>query len=320
MATVSEVKTSNGGFQLDCEFQNFPVTFVNALRRICISGVPTVVISDIEILKNTSQLPHEMMKHRVEMLPINVSPEDAHTIREAKVELRVLPKDENRTITTDDFVVESGREGLIMKDRDFGTPLLFLKLKAGEEVHIKGRLSIENQNASQVCTATTKWHIDPELAKQNKKVYVEEGGDPRVFDNFVIQRSYSRDENGRPNWFDVSIESVGVLPAKVILKYAIQVLKKMLMDYMKEAVENIARESEENVYSISLEKGGHTLGALLQEVLYSDKNINFVSYDIPHPLKSVMVIRFATAKTPENVLKLAQDTIAEYCSIVENVL
>ena len=77
MPSVENVRTANKGFELSCEFRHFPVTFVNALRRLVLSGVPTVVIQDVQILENTTQLPHEMMKHRVEMLPVNVTPEDA---------------------------------------------------------------------------------------------------------------------------------------------------------------------------------------------------------------------------------------------------
>lgn len=323
MATVENFKSSNKGFELSCEFKHFPVSFVNALRRILIGNLPTVVIRDVQILENTTQLPHEMLKHRVEMLPVNVSPTDAAVIKDAKIELRILPDKENdriRTITTDDFVVESGREHILMRDRDLDTPLLFLRVRKGESVHIKARLALENEQVSQVCTATTMWHVDPELAKEARKKFVEEGNDPRIFDNSVVQRYFSRDENGRPNWIDMSIESVGVLPSKELLKMAIGILRKKIDEYLREAMENIQRESDENSYVISMEKGGHTLGYLMQEVIYSDSNVNFVAYDIPHPLRSTMVLKFNTSKKPESILKTAKDALDEYCSVVEKSL
>jgi DNA-directed RNA polymerase subunit L len=323
MSIVENLKTANGGAELSCEFRNFPVTFVNAIRRLTLSGVPTVVIQDVDIVENTTQLPHEMIKHRVEMLPVNVSPDDATTIRDSKIELRILPdtkSDKIRTITTDDFVIESSRGKILMNDRDFNTPILFIRVRPGETIHIKARLGINSQSASQVCNCSTKWHIDPERAKIDKKNHVEAGGDPDVFDNFYIQRSYSVDEKNRPNWIDMSIESVGVLPAKEILKYAIGILENRLDNYMKEALEKIVREKEEGSYTISLDQGGHTLGALLQEVMYSDANVEFVGYDIPHPLRNTMVIRFHTKKSPESILKNAVDMIKEYCAVVEKAL
>jgi len=320
MATIDNFKISNRGFELSCEIRNVPVSFTNALRRTLLSKIPTVVIRDVEILDNTTQMPHEMLKHRFEMLPVNVSPEDTATIRDAKIELRVLGEAKDRMLTTDDFVVESGREKILMRDRDMDTPLVFLRVRKGESVHIKGRLAVETANVSQVCTATTSWKVDPELAKIDKKKYVDDGGDARAFDNFYIQRSFSRDERGRPNWFDLSIESVGVMKARDIMKYAISILRKQLDDYMKDAVENIRREQEEGSYTITLDQGGHTLGALLQEVIYSDQNVGFVSYDIPHPLRNTMVLRFHSKKSPEGILRTAKETIEEYYSLVEKVL
>lgn len=323
MSTLENLKTVNKGFDLSCEFHNFPIAFVNGLRRTLISGVPVVVIQDVQILENTSQLPHEMLKHRVEMLPVNVSPEDASTIRESKVELHILPDKESdkiRTITTDDFVVESTRGKILMRDRDYDTPVLFLRVRPGETVRIKARLGVDTKNASHVSTCSTKWHIDPQRAIEDKKVFVEKGGDPITFDNFHIQYSYSRNEKDRPSCIDMVVESVGVLSCKDLLKYAVGILKSQVETYMKEAVEKINREKEAGSYNISIEQGGNTIGALMQEVMYTDENVDFVGYDIPHPLRDTMVLRFHTKKNPESILKIAYDTIKEYCAIVEKAL
>jgi DNA-directed RNA polymerase subunit L len=128
------------------------------------------------------------------------------------------------------------------------------------------------------------------------------------------------DEKGRPNWFDFKVESVGVLKAKDILETALKILRKRLEDYMKEAVNNIRREQDEGSYSIVLQQGGYTVGVLLQAVLYSDQNINFASFDIPHPLKKDMAIQMNTPKQPEAMLKAAREEIEEYCSVVEKGL
>jgi DNA-directed RNA polymerase alpha subunit len=323
MASIEKIKVSNRGFELGCELRNFPVSFVNGLRRILIGNIPTVVVRDVKILENTTQLPHEMLKHRMEMLPINVAPTDSTTIKDAKIKIRILPDTENdktRTITTDDFAVESINSNIIMNDRDLDTPLLFLRVRKGESVHIEARLALENEQVSQVCTVTSGWHIDPDLAKEARKAFAEAGNDVRIFDNSMIQRYYSRNDNGRPNWFDFSVESVGVLKSKDILSMGVNILRKQVDTYIKEALDNIQRESDENTYSISLDQGGHTVGYLMQEVIYSDSNVNFVSYDILHPLKKTMVLRFNTTKKPESILNIAKDVIEEYCLVVEKGL
>jgi len=320
MASVKNLKSSNKGFELSLELLNFPVSFVNAVRRITLSGIPTVVIRDVQIYENTSQMPHEMLKHRMEMLPVNVLPDDAAKIRDTTVDIHIIPnKEQNGVIdvTTNNFT-DGG--DIIMKDRDLNTPILFIRLRPGEGIRMRGRLALETQTASQVCTATTGWHIDPELAKNNRAKFIEEGGDSRLFDNFTIQKSYSRDENGYPNWFDMSIESVGVLKSIDILKIAVKVLRKRVDEYVKEALDVIQHENDEGSYTVSTHQGGHTIGALMQNMLYINRNINFVSYDIPHPLRDVLVIRFNTLLPPESAIKTAQDMIYEYCSALEKVL
>jgi DNA-directed RNA polymerase subunit L len=320
MAELLNTRESNRGHEFHCELKNVPSTFANGLRRVLLSDIPTVVIRDVEILENTSQMPHEMLKHRVEMLPVNVLPSDASTIRDAKIELRILPDAKPRTLYNTDFVVDSARPTILMNDRDLGTPLLFVRLRPNETLHIRGRLVVETKTASQVCTATSMWHIDDERAKEDKREFVEDDeGNPVLFDNFYVQRSYSRDENGRPNWFDLNVESVGVIPAKQLVKMSAGILRGLVDSYMKEALENIERHKD-GEYRIQIKQGGHTVCALLQEVIYTNIPVNFVSYDIPHPLRPDTVLRFQTKQDPESVLKTAQGIIEEYCAIVEKGL
>jgi len=320
MAEVLNMRESNRGNEFHCELKNVPSTFVNGLRRVLLSDIPTVAIRDVEILENTSQMPHEMLKHRVEMLPVNVVPSDASTIRDAKIELRLLPDAKPRNIYNTDFVVESARPTILMNDRDLGTPLLFVRLRPNETIHIRGRLVVETKTASQVCTASSMWHIDENRAKEDKREFVEDDeGNPVLFDNFYNQRSYSRDENGRPNWFDLNVESVGVINAKQLVKISSGILKGLVDSYVKEALNNIER-LKDGEYRIQIKQGGHTVCALLQEVIYTKIPVNFVSYDIPHPLRADTVLRFQTKQDPESVLKTAQGIVEEYCGIVEKGL
>lgn len=321
MPEIRNIKTLNDGRDLTAELVHFPVGFVNAIRRILLSGIPTVVIRDVQILDNTTQMPHEMLRHRMEMLPVNVTPDESGVIKDAKIELRMPVIKEAKIVTTEDFTIEAGREGILMKDPEFGTPCLFLKVRAGESVHMTGRLAVESEGVSQVETATTSWHIDPDMAKDQRKKYIQDHPEDkdadRYFDNFLIQRCYSRDDRGRPNWFNLQIKSVGVLKARELLKLAVQILKKRVDEYVTLALKNIKHEKDDGTYSVSLDIGGHTIGVLMQEVIYADE-VQFVSYDIPHPLKPEMVLRFNTKKAPEKVLETAKKSIEEYCSLIDN--
>jgi len=337
MATLSII--SNSKFNTKLEFRNFPLTFVNSLRRIVLSDIPTVVIRDVQIITNTSQMPHEMLKHRMELLPVNVEHTNTQIIKECSLELKVTPQKDYNKVTTDDFIVTNGRANVLMKDRELDTPLLFLHLKPNEGVHIKAKLAVEN--SSQVSNTSMSFHVDPQKAEYDRSAYLAKEMDKRkqqavsmgvewdvesdkkfidednkIFDNHYIQRSYSKDLTGRPDWIDFSVESVGVLNAKEIIRLAVQRFKTKIDEWLKEAVDNIQKGDG---YTIKT-KGNHTVGSVAQEIIYNSGDVTFVSYDIPHPLKPDMVIKLVTDKQPEDILKDFKKDFQGYCEILEKEL
>jgi DNA-directed RNA polymerase subunit L len=320
---MENVRTSLNGFRLDAELKNVPVSFVNALRRILLAEIPTVVVSNIQILENSSSMTHEMIRHRMEMLPVNVRAEEVAVVRDTKLELRVVADKEPREVTTDDFVGTGPRGDILLKDRDLGTPLLFMVLKPGESIHIKANLVIQSIKTSQVCISTFRNHIVPDIVKCDRDTFVSQAGDDpvaqreaaRVFDTFHIQRCFSRNkETGRPDWFDLTVESIGVTPARDLLKKAVEVLQDKIAEFVKLPV---LRE-EEGWYRIEVPGETHTLGALVQEMVYLANTTEFVSMDIGHPLVPKLAIRFYT-KTggPDAVIERFQKEASALC---ENVL
>jgi DNA-directed RNA polymerase subunit L len=294
------------------ELRDVPVQFANAIRRMLLNETPVVEIADVQILENTTLMPHEVMKHRVEMLPVNVRPSEEDVVRNARILLRIpATDDEVRIVTTDDFVVESTRTDLLMKDVDLGTPMFFLKLKKGESVHLTCRLKV-NPMSSQVCVATYNYHVDEEKAKIDSEKYE----DKRLFENFHKQLSYHVGPNGRPNWFDMSVESIGVIPPKEVVVGCLTILAARAEAWLAAAKESMIREQEPGVFRVTSTIEGHTLGALLQIIIYEQGMCSFVSYDVPHPLRKEMNLRMRVldqGKTPEEVLDAAVAKIAELC-------
>jgi DNA-directed RNA polymerase subunit L len=289
------------GNLLQFQIRNVPVQFVNALRRMLLNETPTVEITDVQILENDTLMPHEVLRHRTEMLPVNVHPAQEDLIRDTKVVLRLVA-DEARNLTSDDFMND-----VLMRDPDLNTPMFFLKVKKGEKVHIEGRLTL-NPKGSQVCQAMYSYHIDEEKMKLDAEKYE----DKETFNNFYKQRSYYVNERGRPDWFDFTIESIGVISAIEILKMTLKNLKTKFSDWTKRAKETIVRESEPGVYHIISEDGaGHTVGALAQILAY--ELCDFASYDVPHPLKNEMKFRFKTDKSPEEILNAIEKKVVELC-------
>jgi DNA-directed RNA polymerase subunit L len=310
------------GYRLDAELKNVPVAFVNGLRRILLSEIPTVVVSNIQILENTTSMTHEMIRHRVEMLPVNVRADEVAVIRDTQLELRTAAEKEPREVTTDDFAAVGPRGEILLRDRDLETPLLFIQLKPGESIHIKATLSVLATKGSQVCVSTFKNHIDPDIAKIDRDTFVAQAGDDPVaqreaaqmFDSFHIQRSFHRNKEGRPDWFDLSVESIGITPAVDLFKKAVEVFQEKINEFAKIPV---LRE-EEGWFRMEVPGETHTLGALVQEVLYLSQLTEFVSADIGHPLVPMLVVRFNTkTSAPEAVVEYFHKQASSLC---ENVL
>lgn len=320
---MENIRTSLNGYRLDAELKNVPVAFANALRRILLAELPVVVLSDIKILDNTTSMTHEMLNHRVEMLPINVKPEDSGIIRDTKVYVRFLPSPEPRDVFSTDFVVSGPKSDLLLRDRDLNTPLFFMSLGPNESLHVEATLAIMPTSLSHVSVSTFKNHIDPDIAKVDRDTFVAQAGDDdnvrrqaaRLFDSFHIQRSFHRNkETGRPDWFDFTVESIGVLPARDLIRRACEVLKAKIEEW---ATSPILRESD-GYYRIESEGETFTLGQLLQEIIYMSGLTEVVSQSIGHPLVPKLVVRFNTKTVqPEAVVDRAK---TEALTLCENVL
>lgn len=321
---MENVRLSNNNYRLDGELKNVPVAFVNGLRRILLTEIPVVAVTNIQILENSSSMTHEMIQHRVSMLPVAVKAEETSVIRDTKIELKIgAPDDAPLDVSTDDFVATGPRGNILMHDRDLDTPMFFIRLKAGEQLHIRASLSVVPTGMSHVCVSTFKNHIDPDIATVDRDTFVAQAGeDPaarleaaRVFDAFHIQRSFSRNkETGRPDWFDFSLESVGVYTAPELMKKACEIYAAKIAEWVKTP---ILRESD-GWYRMETEGESFTLGQLIQEVIYLGGLVDFVARDIGHPLTPKLVVRFKTKTVqPEAVVERFK---AEASALCENVL
>ena len=56
--------------KISVKLKGIPIQYANALRRICLNGVPIFAIDTIDIIENSSVLPDEGLAHRLGLIPI----------------------------------------------------------------------------------------------------------------------------------------------------------------------------------------------------------------------------------------------------------
>ena len=71
-ASVEVIEKSNE--RIVVRFSNVPRQYVNSLRRLAISEVPTLAIDDVVILENSSVMHDEAVAHRLGLIPLRTDP------------------------------------------------------------------------------------------------------------------------------------------------------------------------------------------------------------------------------------------------------
>lgn len=56
--------------KISIKLRDIPLQYANALRRVCLNGVPIFAIDTVDIIENSSVLPDEGLAHRLGLIPI----------------------------------------------------------------------------------------------------------------------------------------------------------------------------------------------------------------------------------------------------------
>ncbi len=179
--------------------------YANAIRRIAISQVPTMAIDDVVILENSSVMFDELVAHRLGLIPLKTDlsrfnlPEEcdcksALGCQKCRV-LLVLDAeatDKVRTVNSADLVSEDP------ETKPISDAIPIVKLAPGQKIKLEAyaRLGKGSEHA--------KWQ------PTSASVLIE---------------------TGKPDEFELYIESVGSIPAPEIFNRAIEKLQKSLGEF-----------------------------------------------------------------------------------------
>lgn len=56
--------------KISVKISGVPLQYTNALRRVCLNGIPVFAIDEVDIIENSSVLPDEGLAHRLGLVPL----------------------------------------------------------------------------------------------------------------------------------------------------------------------------------------------------------------------------------------------------------
>jgi len=92
--------------KVSVKIKGVPIQYANALRRICLNGVPIYAVESVDILENSSVLADEGVAHRVGLIPLKTDLEASKDGNESDKIMLTLDSgfsDETRTILSGDL-------------------------------------------------------------------------------------------------------------------------------------------------------------------------------------------------------------------------
>ena len=92
--------------KVSVKIKGVPLQYANALRRICLNGVPIYAVESVDILENSSVLADEGVAHRVGLIPLKTDLESSKAGNENDKIMLTLDSgvsDETRTILSGDL-------------------------------------------------------------------------------------------------------------------------------------------------------------------------------------------------------------------------
>lgn len=290
------------------------VSFINALRRILLTNIPIYGISEkkTQFTKNSSMLDNLFLSHRLYLSPI--INDDNLDIENINISLDKKNNSEDIiSVYLNDFIVKNGEE-IIDNKNFFKYPnILFAKLKPNQEIILntklhKGTAKDLGAGLSPVCTAFYHFVYDKNSDDENRE---------RVFD---------KDKNDNPSKYNFTIESCGNYEPKQLMNKSFEVLKQKL-NSIKDDLINKSGEKVELIKSpivldaidINIKNENETIGNLLTKYMINDE-LKYCGYNIPHPLKSLLVIRISmNDNSKEAISNFVVENIEKLENLIEKV-
>lgn len=282
-------------------------SLANALRRIILNDIPTVVFrtetyndNQCKIAVNTSRLHNEIIKQRLSCIPIHSTD---HTILPGKyiMEVDVTNKEDHIIfVTTEDFRIKNKENGnfltkeetikIFPPNKKTGYFIDFVRLRPAigdipaEQIKLSCEFSVASANTNSMFNVVSKcaYAYTPDPAAVSKAweaveaKMISDGSTESEVEfskkNFMIldaQRHYVK------NSFDFVIRSLGVYTNIELVKIACKIMQNRLQNIVDLIESDMLRielsdTTMDNCYDVTLENEDYTIGTPLEYYLYEN--------------------------------------------------
>nr|QOI90445.1 hypothetical protein HWQ62_00309 [Pyramimonas orientalis virus] len=304
---------------------------------------------DIIIHQNDTPLHNEFLQHRIALVPINVSPKELENWDMGTYKF-ILEKNNNTgsllNVYSSDFQVVNTKTDKVeaeLSKRWFPADpitkqhILLAKLntKANSGLRIEAYASVGSPTKStsygmvsniSIAFTVNEQHAKKELDKflENNKEKSSVANLTHQFESIEKERHYYRNKYREPNRFNIHLVSECSIPCKYIYQKAISLLKEKVLKFQNSNYEIV---NHNMLFSIIINNENHTLGNLYQSLVFNhyirenndnEYNVNYIGYNVPHPLEKVLLIKIKGDKLL--ILDDVRDFINKSCDYIYGIL
>ena len=321
--------------------ENANVSVANALRRVILSDIKTVVFNtkndSIEILNNTTRFHNEILKQRLGCIPIHIK--DTEGIENILIELNMKnDSDSIQYVTTKDFVVkditndkyltEEAMKKIFPPNKITKEFILFTRLKPkisndipGESINLKVLLKVGTAkedgmynvvstcaygNTSDKVEQHNRWQDIAETLETNGLSETKIDYQRKNWYTLQAKRYYIKDS------FDFKVESIGVFTNIEILNKACDNIIRRLDKIGKQGDdETLSLDKKATAMSASVDiklvGEDYTIGKVIEYILHEEfykksGQLSYVGFIKKHPHDKHSIIRIAFSEDGADTL------------------
>ena len=148
---------NQGEQKISVKLQGMPLQYANAIRRICLNGVPIFAIDTVDILENSSILADEGIAHRLGLIPLKTELSAIETSGDSdRIMLTLDSGDSTETRTIFSGEIESQDDTIIPISEKIPIVTLAPNQRIKFEAHARLGRGIEHAkwNSSNIATLT----------------------------------------------------------------------------------------------------------------------------------------------------------------------